>query len=811
MSACPVCGKDYDIQPYAVGQKVRCVDCQTRLILDPARRLSVYDPHAQAPEAAAEPTVTMERETSEEGGLPDLSADGYRVVEKAGEGGMGVVYKAQHFTRRSTVAIKVLKSALISEPGDLNRLLNDVGTLRQIEHPNILRVYEAKSSAQRTYLCLEWHAGGSLLEVLREQKRIGAEDAARFLMQAARGLQAAHDAGVVHRDLKPSNLLLTGDGTLKIADFGLARAVAAEVGISRVGRLLGTPLYMSPEQAHGKDADARSDIYCLGASFFHLLAGAPPFTGGSLSVVLKQHIESPLPDLGDINPEVPPALEDVIVRMMAKSPEKRFGNGAALVQELERLVSEGAFSISTTRPAASAGPDKKAQAPAFTESTDLFGALAAGGLPTDTQDGDAPEELELVDAAAASAAAPPVPDQGPPVEEHAEAPATPPTPPEEQADEEELTPEEDADPFLDPRPAQPEEVAPRPETCPQCSASVPANTMFCQECGCYVPSLEEQQRPSVDLWRQLLVRSLLDPLSGPDAVHLLILSAIVAAGFTVLGLASYQISLRSSPVVSQALMGAFLLAAAILLLGHFAERMRAVMLGFDISAVSQLTKPAIAFRRGVRITLHGAALVLVPVLSGYVSSYLQVLLLSVFAFGYPLALLGFLSGKSAPQTLNPKQWARPSVLGSWDFLPAVAGVVLLSGLLLPIAATIFLVVPGFLAADVIPIGSGFVQGLIGLFLLVLLLLYLLQYCTWAAGAIFARAWRRNRQFLEGQPGPLTEGPQALRRLGLGLAGAFLLLLLATKALFPFAGWFKGAVTLKLITCGPVVEGSPESE
>jgi len=809
MSACPICGKDYDIQAYAVGQKVRCVDCQTRLILDPSRRLSVYDPQAETPEGTAKQEITIEHEIAEEEGVPDLSAEGYRIIEETGEGGMGVVYKAQHFTRRLTVAVKVLKSALISEPGDLHRLLNDVGALSQIEHPNILRVYEAKSSAQRTFLCLEWHEGGSLLEVLREQERIGAEDAGRYLLQAARGLQAAHDAGVVHRDLKPGNLLLSADGTLKIADFGLARAVAAEVGISRVGRLLGTPLYMSPEQAHGKEADARSDIYCLGASFFHLLAGAPPFKAGSLSVVLKQHVESPLPDLSDINPDVPPALEDVIVRMMAKSPEKRFDNGGALVLELDRLLSKDALADVPGRPTSPATPNKEAQTPASAGSSDLFGALAAGGLPTDAQDGDAGEELELVETAEPGTAAPAAPEQTPPAEEDVEPPTIQPIPPEEQADEEEMTPEEDADPFLSPRPASPEEVAPRPEICPECSAPVPANMTFCQECDRYVPSLEEQQRPSVDLWRQLFVRSLLDPLSGPDAVHLLVLSAIVAVGFTVIGLASYQISIRSSPIVSQIVMSAFMLAAAIWLLGHFAERMRAVMLGFDMSAVSRLAKPTLALRRGAHVMLHGAALALIPVLVGLVSSLLQLLLLSVFAFGYPLALLAFLSGTSGPQTLSPKQWARLNVLGSWEFLPAVAGAVILFALFFPVAAAIFLVVLGFLAVGVVIPGSGFVQGLIGLFLLVLLLAYLLQYCTWAAGAIFGRAWRRNRQFLEGKTGPPVEGTQALQRLGLGLAGVFLLLLLATKALYPFAAWFKGADTLKLITWGPVAEKNSE--
>jgi serine/threonine-protein kinase len=775
----------------------------------------------------------MELATPTGGELPDLSADGYQIIQKVGEGGMGTVYKAQNLILQRPAALKILKPSLTGDPASLRRLLNEGRLLAKIEHPNILRIYDVRTSEKMTCLCLEWVEGGSLLDVLRQGKRLAAQDAVNYLVQAARGLEAAHKAGVVHRDIKPGNLMLTSDGTVKIADFGLARAVAAEVGVSRIGRILGTPLYMSPEQAHGKEADARSDIYCLGASFFHLLAGRPPFTGAGLNAVLKQHIQSPLPELSDINPDVPPALEDVITRMMAKSPEKRFEDGGALLRELERLSRETAFAQRAVRKAGP--PPSKAPSPAKAEGEDLFAALAEAALPSEDQPLELGGELSFVKPETAEPAAPVV-STPPPAQATAKLPkqtpsaplellveedrekaqakpeevmATPAAPAGEPAEREATGPEIRAeDPFLSERPALPEQVEPRPDKCPHCSAGLSKKTISCPACGKYVPSLRELRPPSELLWHDLFVSSLLDPLSGQGPVHLALLSGVAAAGFAAIGVGLYALSAKLVPAVSVVGMAVYLAVVAAFLLGFFAERTRLVMLGYEMSATPGFANPKQAMRRGRRVLLHAVAMGILPLLSGLVSSSLQILLLSLVALGYPLSLLFLLSGRRIGQSLHPGKWARLPVLVSRDCLPAIAGAAILLGILLPIAAAVFCLIFGFLAHEAIAKGGGLIQGLIGVFVLTFFLFLIAQYGLWVAGSALARAWRRNTRFFEHGPAERPETAETLQTFGLAFAGMLVLLILSIKALYPIAGWLKGGETVKRLIFGPAAVSVP---
>ena len=264
----------------------------------------------------------------------------FQLGRKLGQGGMGAVYLARQTNLGREVAIKVLPPEVSDAPELIARFTREARLSAQLSHPNVVQVHdiEVDQATGLHYLVMERVDGESLAERVRRDGPLDWRVAVGLVIQAARGLGAAHAAGVIHRDVKPANLMLARDGTVKVMDFGLSRAFEADGQLSRTGQVLGTPHYMSPEQARGeRDLDARADVFSLGATLYCLLTGRPPFRGPSTTVILYNVIYEPPEPLDEARPGLPAALGRCVLRTLAKAREERPADMGALVAELERL------------------------------------------------------------------------------------------------------------------------------------------------------------------------------------------------------------------------------------------------------------------------------------------------------------------------------------------------------------------------------------------------------------------------------------------------------------------------------------------
>jgi len=302
-----------------------CADCCRKLETLPEDALVrlVRESGRQAAETVDLPTV------SAGAALPTVPPElvdhpRYRVIEVLGAGGMGVVFKAEHRVMERTVALKVLARQLLEKPAAVQRFRLELKAAARLAHPNIVTAYDAEQAGDVHFLVMEYVQGTSLDRLLGQRGPLPVAEVCALVSQAAQGLEHAHANGMVHRDIKPGNLLLATDGAIKIADFGLARFVSETASMDRLtasGAVVGTPDYVAPEQAlHSQAADIRADIYSLGCTLYHLLAGKPPFSGGSALQKLICHQERPVPPLAPIRPDVPAALIQVIERMLSVAP-----------------------------------------------------------------------------------------------------------------------------------------------------------------------------------------------------------------------------------------------------------------------------------------------------------------------------------------------------------------------------------------------------------------------------------------------------------------------------------------------------------
>lgn len=276
------------------------------------------------------------------GSMVGRTLGGCLLVQKIGQGGMGEVYKARHVGLDKTVAVKILP------PGDsesITRFLREARTLAKVEHPNIVGAHHVGEEQGVHFIVMQFIEGASLADRLK-QGPIPAPEAARIGRDIARGLHAAHQAGVVHRDLKPGNVILSG-GAVKVIDFGLAREAKADREITRAGDVVGSPHYMAPEQCTGRFVDARTDLYALGATLYHMLTGAPPFTGETLYEIFDSHVHTPPPDPRAKKPDVPAGLAGFVQRLLAKNPAERPEDAEVAARELDRYVSADAKASST--------------------------------------------------------------------------------------------------------------------------------------------------------------------------------------------------------------------------------------------------------------------------------------------------------------------------------------------------------------------------------------------------------------------------------------------------------------------------------
>ncbi|MEM9587681.1 MAG: serine/threonine-protein kinase [Planctomycetota bacterium] len=277
----------------------------------------------------------------------------YQVLRKLGRGGMADVYAARHLSLGRDVALKILRSELAQDGDYVKRFRREARASAKLNHPHIAQVYDVGSVDCHHYIAQELIDGCNLREYLTDHGTLDAPEATEVLLSVASALELAADAGITHRDIKPENLMRSSRGVLKVADFGLSRLTAepgaSNASLTRDGLTLGTPRYMSPEQVQGKNADVRSDLYSLGVSMYHLLAGRPPFEAEDPLALAVMHLhDTPEPlDRARGNNDLPEWLVAIVSRMMQKNPEDRFQSPAELLDAVrsEAAVSSGAFTM----------------------------------------------------------------------------------------------------------------------------------------------------------------------------------------------------------------------------------------------------------------------------------------------------------------------------------------------------------------------------------------------------------------------------------------------------------------------------------
>jgi eukaryotic-like serine/threonine-protein kinase len=278
----------------------------------------------------------------------------YEILDKLGEGAMGVVYRARDPALNRVVALKMLSAELGGEEEIHQRFQREAEAIGRLSHPTIVTVYDLGQAEGQLYMAMELLEGDDLRKLMERRVDIPLPDRVRIMLQIAEGLSYAHSRDVVHRDVKPANLIVTTRGRIKILDFGLAR-VASQSNITRRGVILGTPDYMSPEQAMGRSVTHRSDQFAAGAVFYEFLTGSKPFRGKTLHSVLYQILsEEPEPML-TLNPGLPARLAAVVHGMMRKDPERRF----ASMEDVRRELSDQYVSLRRTQ-----GRSAMPQAPA---------------------------------------------------------------------------------------------------------------------------------------------------------------------------------------------------------------------------------------------------------------------------------------------------------------------------------------------------------------------------------------------------------------------------------------------------------------
>lgn len=271
----------------------------------------------------------------------------YHVLELLEVGGMGAVYKAEHRLLERTVVLKIIRQDILSKPEQVQRFLREAKLAAGLAHPNIVTVHEAEQVGQTYFLVMEHLVGADLFRVMKERGPLPVAEACEWARQTAAGLQYIHECGLVHRDIKPSNLFLIGQRQVKILDLGLAVLRTGDKsgsGLTEKGQILGTLDYMAPEQwEDSRGVDIRADIYSLGCTLFHLLAGKPPFGSDEHPGLMKQmwaHVQAPVPSLRDLRPDVPQPVVAIIERMLAKKPSERFETPAEVAAALEPYAAE---------------------------------------------------------------------------------------------------------------------------------------------------------------------------------------------------------------------------------------------------------------------------------------------------------------------------------------------------------------------------------------------------------------------------------------------------------------------------------------
>jgi predicted Ser/Thr protein kinase len=314
----------------------------------------------------------------------------YRIVAPLGEGGMAAVYKAYQANMDRYVALKVLPRHFASDPQFVARFEQEAKVLAKLRHPHILPVHDYGESDGYTYLVMPFIESGALINLLRGEP-LPLSKIEKFIHQVGDALDYAHSQGIIHRDVKPSNVLVDERENCMLVDFGIAKIVEGTANLTQTGGILGTPAYMSPEQGRGEAVDHRIDIYALGVILYEMATGRVPFKAETPIAVLVKHMTDPLSPPRKVNPDLPPAVEQVILKAMAKNPADRFATAGELVAALSAAVSNSPAPEPMTadrtvaakkKPTLAAAPDKTEglSAKAQPRYVWLLGAAGVGAL-----------------------------------------------------------------------------------------------------------------------------------------------------------------------------------------------------------------------------------------------------------------------------------------------------------------------------------------------------------------------------------------------------------------------------------------------
>ncbi|MDA3960392.1 MAG: serine/threonine-protein kinase [Planctomycetota bacterium] len=289
--------------------------------------------------------------------MPIESIGGVRLQQLLGSGGMGEVFLGHHETLDIPVAVKLIKG----EHGTSERFLQEVRTSAKIQHENVVRVFNAGVEDGRLYLVMELVGGGDVADLIKRHGALQWRRAADVIRQAAAGLGAAHDARIVHRDVKPANLMLTETGKVKLADLGLAKEQHTDSELTQAGAIMGTPAYMAPEQIRdSRVAGKTADVYALGIALFQMLTGTLPFRGETTTAVMLAHINDPVPDVRSLVPDdVPEALINLVLAMLAKMPEHRPADGNEVERHLGNILAGEHTKISLPMPVAAPAAERR--------------------------------------------------------------------------------------------------------------------------------------------------------------------------------------------------------------------------------------------------------------------------------------------------------------------------------------------------------------------------------------------------------------------------------------------------------------------
>lgn len=266
----------------------------------------------------------------------------YEIREEIGRGGMGIVYRAYHPSLDREIAIKVLPPHLIHNRELVQRFLREARAVAKLNHPNIVTVHDVGEHEGTYYFAMQLVDGIGLDQAIAEKGAFSLEETKSIVKQVAGALGYAHQRDIIHRDVKPGNIIIDSTGQAVLTDFGIAKAIT-DTRLTQTGTSLGSPEYMSPEQAKGKPADHRSDLYSLGVVFYKLLTGCAPYSGETPLGLAVQHISEPVPAIRDVMPALPGYIDTIIQKLMAKEPSNRYQSASDLIRSLamEGSVEEG--------------------------------------------------------------------------------------------------------------------------------------------------------------------------------------------------------------------------------------------------------------------------------------------------------------------------------------------------------------------------------------------------------------------------------------------------------------------------------------